>query len=237
MFDRPHHQRIKKILQCFDIDLLAEAQCFFGGGTAIVLSLGEYRESVDIDFLCASKAGYRLLRNTVTHQGLGALLKDPVKHLREVRADQYGIRTFLEIDGKPIKVELIREDRIDIRGQLHPVLGVPTLSREDMYAEKLLANTDRGIDKATFSRDIIDLAMMIDHWGPIPEQSWSKVRDAYGESADRAYSNAISMICNREYLGSCLRKMHMNEDLLERISTALGCSPEPQHEQSLRLEP
>ncbi|MBM3349738.1 MAG: nucleotidyl transferase AbiEii/AbiGii toxin family protein, partial [Betaproteobacteria bacterium] len=26
-------------------------QCFFGGGTAITLRHGEYRESVDIDFL------------------------------------------------------------------------------------------------------------------------------------------------------------------------------------------
>jgi hypothetical protein len=56
MFERPHHQRIATLLQAFDADLLLQANCYFAGGTAIVLSLGEYRESLDVDFLCASNA-------------------------------------------------------------------------------------------------------------------------------------------------------------------------------------
>ena len=224
MFERPHHQRIEKLLHSFNSELLEEAQCFFGGGTAIVLSLGEYRESVDIDFLCASKQGYRLLRNTVNHNGLGALLKKPVKHLREVRADLYGIRTFLEIDGVPIKFELISEGRIGICGEMHLAFGVPTLSREDMYAEKLLANTDRGSDKSVYSRDVIDLAMMMNQWGAIPEQSWAKVHDAYGKSADTAFNTAIAMISDRAYLKSCLSRMHIDEGLLDRIPVIMGCA-------------
>ena len=225
MFEKPHHQRIEKLLHSFDSELLEQAECYFGGGTAIVLSLGEYRESVDIDFLCASKAGYRLLRNTVSHRGLGALLQQPVTHLREVRADFYGIRTFLEMDGLPVKVEIVSEGRISIQGERHLVFGVPTLSREDMYAEKLLANTDRGSDKSVYSRDIIDLAMMIAHWGAIPESAWAKVRDAYGKSADTAYSTAIALISDRNYLSSCLSRMNMDADLLDRIPVILGCLP------------
>ncbi|RJG02238.1 nucleotidyl transferase AbiEii/AbiGii toxin family protein [Noviherbaspirillum sedimenti] len=117
MFKRPHHQRVAKVLHAFNRDLLQEAECYFGGGTAIVLSLDEYRESVDIDFLCASNDGYRLLRNTVS-QDLGQLLTEPIKHLREVRADRYGIRTVLEVDGIPIKVEMVSEGRIAIEGGL-----------------------------------------------------------------------------------------------------------------------
>jgi len=223
MFERHHHQRIAKLLHCFNSELLEEAQCFFGGGTAIVLSLGEYRESVDVDFLCASKEGYRLLRNTVNQNGLGALLKIPVKHVREVRTDFYGIRTFLEIDGKPIKVEIVNEGRIDIDGALHPTWGVPTLCREDMFSEKLLANTDRGVDKSTYSRDIIDLAMMMIHWGAIPAPAWAKVRAAYGKSADTAYHGAIAMLKDRAYFLSCLQKMHMDDGLLEPIANVLSC--------------
>lgn len=225
MFDRPHHQRIEKLLHCFNSELLLQAECYFGGGTAIVLSLGEYRESVDIDFLCASKTGYRLLRNTVNHRGLGALLQQPVTHLREVRADFYGIRTFLEIEGVPVKVEIVSEGRIRIQGEQHSLFGVPTLAREDMYAEKLLANTDRGSDKSVYSRDIIDLAMMIDHWGAIPEPAWAKVRDAYGKSADTAYSAAIAMMRDRNYLKSCLSRMNMDDALLDRIPVILACAP------------
>src|SRR5690606_15295470 len=101
MFKRPHHQRIEKVLARLNGPLLEEADCYFAGGTAIVLALGEYRESVDIDFLCASQAGYRLLRNTVTTQGLGDLFTDPVTYMREVKADRYGVRTVVSVDDVP----------------------------------------------------------------------------------------------------------------------------------------
>jgi hypothetical protein len=47
MFERPHHRRIEKLLHAFDSGLLETAQCYFARGTAITLSLGEYRESLD----------------------------------------------------------------------------------------------------------------------------------------------------------------------------------------------
>lgn len=39
-----------KILQALNSDLLLQAKCYFAGGTAIVLSLAEYRESIDVIF-------------------------------------------------------------------------------------------------------------------------------------------------------------------------------------------
>ncbi len=50
MFNRPHHQRIAKVLGSLNADLLKQYNCLFAGGTAIALRYGEYRESVDIDF-------------------------------------------------------------------------------------------------------------------------------------------------------------------------------------------
>lgn len=217
MFNRPHHQRVAKILKAFNSDLLQEAKCYFAGGTAIVLSLGEYRESLDVDFLCASNEGYRLLRNTVSEHSLGALLHEPIKHLREVRADRYGVRTVLEVEGIPIRVEFVSEARITIDGNYNSVFGVPTLSQVDMYTEKLLANADRGLDKATMSRDIIDLSMMIDTWGDIPESSWNKAHAAYGEHIFKAFAKSLVMIRDKGYLLTCLKKMHMEEDLIDRI--------------------
>ena len=41
MFERTHHQLIEKLLHCFDSERLRAANCYFGGGTAIVLSPGE----------------------------------------------------------------------------------------------------------------------------------------------------------------------------------------------------
>lgn len=221
LFNRSHHQRIAKALHSLNCDLLSEAECYFAGGTAIVLSLGEYRESSDIDFLCASNEGYRLLRNTVTENSLGPLLNGSIKHLRDVRTDRYGIRTTLDVDGAPVRFEIVNEARIAISGSVDPIFRVPTLSREDMYAEKLLANADRGLDRSTMSRDIIDLSMMIDHWGSIPDQAWKKAREAYGEHVDKMYQTSCDLICDRRYLMDCLRKMHMDEGLVDNIHAAL----------------
>jgi hypothetical protein len=221
MFERLHHQRIAKFLSSLNADFLAQTGCYFGGGTAIVLSLNEYRESVDVDFLCSSIDGYRSLRNTINSGSLGDILSSPVELFREVRADRYGIRTFVLVDGTPIKFEIVSEGRIDISGSVDPIFGVPTLSRDDMYAEKLLANADRYGDVSVTSRDAIDLAMLIDHWGAVPEQAWEKARRAYGQSIDTSYEKAIEKVSNQDYLASCLKKMHMEPALVERIPELL----------------
>lgn len=221
MYKREHHKRIQALLASLNTDFLKQNQCYFGGGTAIVLALDEYRESVDIDFLCASQDGYRELRNTIDNGSLGAIFARPVELARDVRADRYGIRTFLRVDDVPVKFEIVSEGRIQIDGAVDPVTGVPTLARADMYAEKLLANADRYRDKAVASRDIIDLAMMIGHWGAVPAAAWEKVRKAYGPSAEKAFQGAVEMVGDRTYLSQCLAKMHMAPALVDQIPAVL----------------
>lgn len=217
MFRKPHHQRIHSVLQSMNGTLLEAAQCYFGGGTAIVLLLNEYRESVDIDFLCESEEGYRTLRTIIFEHGLAGIFNQPPEQLRDVRMDQYGIRTVLQVDGCPIKFEIVKEGRIKLTGQFSVDFGVPVLKREDMFAEKLLANADRYLDSATASRDIIDLAMMINGWGGIPMNAWEKARVAYGNTVDKAFAGAVNKIRNREYLLSCFKKMDMDSNLADKM--------------------
>ena len=227
MFERAHHQRIYNVLQSLDSAFLEHTACYFGGGTAIVLALGEYRESVGIDFLCASADGYRALRSAVFERGLHDLFSTPPQLLRDHRADRYGIRAVLAVDNVPIKFEIIHEDRIALTGERDPRLGVPVLARADLYGEKLLANTDRYADNATANRDIIDLAMMIEHWGPVPESAWRKARQAYGQSIDHAFENARVRLQNPGHLAACLRRLHMDTaDYQQRITRALRLSSE-----------
>ena len=76
MFQRPHHQRIARVLDLLDADTLRAHRCYFGGGTAIALRYGEYRESVDMDFMVSELAAYRALRQQLTGPaGLGAILR------------------------------------------------------------------------------------------------------------------------------------------------------------------
>jgi hypothetical protein len=162
----------------------------FRGDTAIALSLGEYRESVDVGFLCSSQVGYRLLRSTVTHQSLVRIVGGDAIYSRDVRTDRYAIRVFLEIDGVPVRFEIVREGHLSLVGALDPALGVPVLSRTDLFATKLLANADSFLDEAAYGRDIIDLAMMSSRWGPIPDAAFAKARQAYGSGVDAALEKA-----------------------------------------------
>ena len=91
-----------------------------------------------MNFLCSSIDGYRALRNTITNTYLGYIISQPVELARDVRADRYGIQTFVRADGAPIKFEIASEGRIDIAGGMGHMLGIFMLAREDMYAALLL---------------------------------------------------------------------------------------------------
>ncbi|EGF31055.1 hypothetical protein IMCC9480_401 [Oxalobacteraceae bacterium IMCC9480] len=223
MFKREHHQKIDRLLRMLNARFLQDTNCFFGGGTAISLLLGEYRESIDVDFLCADQAGYRQLRSSVFDHDLGDLFSIPPTLLRDVRADQYGIRAVLLIDAIPIKFEIVRESRIALSGMIDATLPVPVLNREDMFAEKLLANADRFADKSVLSRDVIDIAMMEINWGTIPASAWIKTEDAYGKSVKTSFNKAKEILrTDRTYFSRCMTTMGIAVDDENRIRRALG---------------
>ncbi|MFN2328084.1 MAG: nucleotidyl transferase AbiEii/AbiGii toxin family protein [Chromatocurvus sp.] len=213
VFKRHHHQHIAHLLCALDGDFLLEHQCFFGGGTLITLRYGEYRESVDVDFLVSDLACYRSLRQLVRSSGdLSALLRGDTTLFsiaQPVCADQYGIRTAVNVAGEQVKFEIVLEGRIELDspGPQDRLCGVPTLTRLDMATSKLLANSDRWIDASVFSRDLIDLAMM---QAPIPllRQAVAKAERAYGSSILKDLGKAIDRLEDQSgLLGRCMQAM------------------------------
>jgi hypothetical protein len=214
-FERPHHQRIAHVLTALNGATLRQLGCLFGGGTCISLRYGEYRESVDIDFLVSDAAGYRELRQLLTNpNGLAAITHPhamPLVALRDIRADQYGIRTQVQMDGQAIKFEIVREARIALEppAPVDAICGVSTLTRLDLATSKLLANSDRQADDGVFSRDVIDLAMM---GLPLPalRAALTKAEQAYGPSVARDLGKAIDRLQNRSgWLERCMLTMSM----------------------------
>lgn len=205
-FKRPAHRQVVEMLCGLDRAFLAEAQCYFGGGTRIILELGEYRESKDIDFLCSSRDGYRRLRETVSESSLGALVATELALAREVRADQYGIRTFLDDGRARIKFEIIHEARIDLDCENIAGLPVACLTRRHCFAEKFLANADRGLDASTLSRDIVDLAFMIEGWSKADADTGLAIaRSAYGDAVHRSLAAVTAkMREDRTYRNRCI---------------------------------
>jgi hypothetical protein len=209
LFERDHHRCIALALQAVQADLLAAHRCWFGGGTAMALRFGEYRESLDIDFLVSDPDGYRDLRTLLARAGSLVPILRPGLHLEEtraLRADQYSLRTQLRIGERPIKFEIVFEARIAL-AQPRPddaVCGVATLSRIDLAAEKWLANADRWADDNVHSRDLIDLAM---HPGPAAtlRAGLEKAEAAYGGEIRRTTLAAVARLRERRgRLDACM---------------------------------
>lgn len=211
MFERAHHRQVAEVLAALNASLLEDQHCLFGGGTAIALRHGEYRESVDIDFLVSDVAGYRCLRQLATgSEGLRALAREgaTLQQVRDVRADQYGIRSAVRVGETEIKFEIVREARFELEapGAADHIEGIATLTPLDMAASKLLANSDRWADDSVFSRDLIDLAMM-QPGKPLLRRAADKARLAYGDSIDADLAKAADALLQRP--GRMERCMHM----------------------------
>ncbi|HET6588049.1 MAG TPA: nucleotidyl transferase AbiEii/AbiGii toxin family protein [Oleiagrimonas sp.] len=201
-FEHPHHRRIGQVLASLDAARLRECACWFGGGTAIALRQGEYRESVDMDFMVSEQAGYRDLRHRLMAAGnLAPITRAgcaPIALEREIRADRYGIRMFVLVEKVPIKFEIVNEGRIqfDVPGRADKVCGVYTLSRTDLAASKFLANADRWPDDSVFSRDVIDLAMLDmppRQLAPALRKAW----EAYGATVVTDMRRALDTLRDR----------------------------------------
>ena len=216
MFKCEHNQKIHQVLQALDARFLAKHQCYFGGGTAIVLRRGEYRESVDIDFLVSDIAAYRELRKQLQEpqvlEQLFGIGRGPLIKLPEVRADQYGVRTRLPLANGGIKFEIVFEARIlfDVPATDDVVGGVSTLTEIDLAASKLLANVDRWPDAGVFSRGIIDLAML-DLKKHESHMALAKAESAYGDAVVRDVNKAVANLQNHpDRLSKCLAALSMN---------------------------
>jgi hypothetical protein len=198
LFRRLHHQRVAEVLSMLDAPLLAEHNCWFGGGTAIVLDNGEFRESVDIAFLVSDQQSYRQLRQVVRDHGLDALATRELESGRTPSVDGYGMRTSVLVAGVAIKFEIIHESRIDLDTPSpdDAICGVRILTRTDQVARKLLANDDRWADTSTFSRDLIDLAMMKADTVALKAGA-RKAVDAYGKTVGESLHNAVAYLQDR----------------------------------------
>jgi hypothetical protein len=201
----------------------------FGGGTAVALRYGEYRESVDIDFLVSDVTCYRQLRLLLTKSpsGIAAILRKNVRSLsqvHEMRADQYGIRTMLLVADRQIKFEIILEGRIKLNSPSEDdeICEIATLSPLDMVTSKLLANSDRWADDGVFSRDLIDLAMMRPSVHLL-RRAIAKAEPAYGNAINRDIGKAIVKLQTRRgWLDRCIKIMAINIPkalLWERVRT------------------
>ena len=227
-FSRHEHAVIARVLGALRSDFLLEAECWFAGGTAIVLKHDEYRLSQDLDFMCSNQKGYRELREAVTMKGVDGLFTRDVRLLRDFRCDQYGLRSIIEAERLQFKLEIVREGRIDLEGSIDGVLGCPLLSTTDQIAEKLMANSDRGKDPAACYRDAFDLGILLMANGSrMPTTSAAKATEAYGDAVWRDAAWTVRHLRERpDELDRAARAMLMDPSLarLAMASVETACA-------------
>ena len=91
-----------------------------------------------------------------------------------------------------------------------------------MYAEKLMANSDRWYQPDVASRDILDLSVMISRWGPVPDEAWVIAEEAYGQKVREDFDKAVEKIRKPEHIESCAEKMQIDAKTVREILTVHG---------------
>lgn len=213
MFLRERHRTIAQILSLMDAQLLAESKTYFGGGTAISLRHGEFRQSDDIDFMVSDDSSFRELRALVRRSGPRALFKDQEFLVlpKTFLSDQYGIRGWVELGGSRIKFEIVHEGRIELAtpSDNERISGVLALTDIDLIAEKIMANSDRFLDTSVFHRDIIDLAFMSIS-GFRSSEGFLKAFDEYGDRGIADLDRSIQkLLSDFAWLDTCLRALQI----------------------------
>lgn len=155
-------QQAEQILQGIDKQLLIEQQAYFGGGTMLALEQNNYRLSYDLDFICNLNRFNQLKRWFASYDPQ-QLFPESNFTIKDLRKDAYSIRIPIKTQPElpAVKLEFIAETRFEIeRYETGKIDGLPLLNNTDRFTSKLLANADRGIDSSTYSRDLIDLAIL-----------------------------------------------------------------------------
>ena len=134
-----------------------------------------------------------------------------------MRTDRDGIRTFFDVDGVRLKFEIVFESRIDLEGELDPLLTVPVLRPEHAVAEKLLANADRGLDESTLARDLIDLAFAAVGFGkPVFFAGLEIAEGAYGAAVRRYMDSSLAAFRHRSRAAACIESLAVNDTVTLR---------------------
>jgi hypothetical protein len=224
MFLREYHRLVANVLGDMDADVLKQTRCFLGGATAITLQLGEYRKSIDVDFLIGDEDGYRWLRNEVSDNSFGELFtRAPALAGRgRIKKDRFGIRALLNIGGTPVKFEIIPEGRFGLCGCDVAGIPVPVINRHGLFAAALLANADGWAAAETFSRSVIDLAFMVDEWEEMAASAFDVAHRAYGDSVDISLKRAVERIADQAWLQRCCAVWEIDQERAVQVTKRLA---------------
>lgn len=217
MYKLPHHQLIYSCLKNFNSNFLKSNHILFGGGTRISLEIDEYRESIDIDFLCQNKKSYRAVREQTTNISLGDLVKKDFDYKSDIKFDRDAVRTFISVNNTTIKLEFVCFDNYQLTASDNiELFPVPFIDHISCFYTKLLANADRAGVKPF--KDIFDLLTMCWKWNGIPQKSFELAREHYSFDVDKKLKFAIKhLFTNQAIYEEHALAMNISKDFFHEL--------------------
>lgn len=189
-FNISRHNKINNLIHNhLNTRLIEENKFYFGGGTLCSMKYGEYRESVDIDFLTCDRNGMINMR-----LGENLISELPLWKGKQIKSDKDGIRFWVDFRGEAYKIEFIFESRIVFN---EPVRFETILSLDPVshISCKLLANADRGCGgELQAHKDIIDILVLYEHHGKKAlTDAWHMAYEAYGSWLVRCTEKSMQL--------------------------------------------
>lgn len=181
---RRHNDILELIQNHLNTELLEQNNFYFGGGTLCSMKYGEYRESVDVDFLSSDRNGVAALKL------IGERIID-LPHIRNPKIDKDGIRLWCEFKGEPFKIEMVYESRIALDTPEY-FYNILSLNSTDLMACKLLANSDRSYNMLSARKDLIDILTIYRYEPKVLPPAWEKAYAAYSSWLVRCTQKSLT---------------------------------------------
>jgi hypothetical protein len=131
------------------------------------------------------------------------------------------VRFFVDLSDarRPVKCEIVREGYLPPFEPGPRAAGVTALEPADLMATKLLANADRGLDRALRFRDFLDLVMAASEWPQQAPLAMEKAVGAYRESAMSSVEKVADLLREEAY-----GRLAMSDKARVLIDQVLGIS-------------
>ena len=211
-FRRPRHAAIMGVLRRMDAAFLLENRCFLSGGTAAAMELGEYRRAEGMRFL--TEGGFSAIRCGVAHNSFGPVFREQPDLAREVRPDQFGVRSFVNTDDGPIKLEILWTHAPPGVGAPRTGWPVPLVGRRALVTGLVLALFDLGSPKRAYFRNLVDLAFTSASWGnDVLADAMATCEQAFGERISEGLATALRLALDHaDAWAECMRDMSVCVD-------------------------
>ena len=223
------YESIELILEAINLDLLNQHRVYLGGGALVALKYQHLRYSSDLDFL-VSPPDYQQLKLAI-NRDCNALIQDrPRLTIERPRIDRYGIRypITVKLQGEPVKfkLEIVAEYSLSF-SKPDRYQGIPCLNHSDLIASKLLTNADRWADRNKFSRDLIDLTILILERGELPENAVAEAKAIYPDAMDCLYLAVEQFQSLPDYRQHCYQNLQITKkeiiiNGLDLLATLVG---------------